>query len=152
MSLPTRALGRNGPQVPAIGFGAMSLGGAYGQKDSVEEKLKVLDRAYEIGERFWDTADIYADSEERIGEWFQRTGKRDDIFLATKFAIDFDMTTGTQKVRTDPEYVRFACDRSLKKLGVDTIDLYYVHRVDDVTPIEKTVEAMAQLKKYVPSR
>jgi len=149
MSLPTRTLGRNGPRVSAIGFGAMSLGGAYGQKDSTEDKLKVLDRAHEIGERFWDTADIYFDSEERIGDWFKKTGKREDIFLATKFGIDFDMATGKQNVRNEPEYVRFACDRSLKKLGIDTIDLYYAHRVDDVTPIETTVEAMAQLKKFV---
>jgi aryl-alcohol dehydrogenase-like predicted oxidoreductase len=142
---PTRTLGRNGPQVPAIAFGAMSIGGAYGQQNSAEEKLKVLDHAHKIGARFWDTADIYSDSEQRIGEWFAKTGKRADIFLASKFSLDF--STGTQVTRTDPEYVHFACNRSLKKMGIDTIDLYYAHRVDGVTPIEKTIEAMVELKK-----
>ncbi|KAK0649102.1 NADP-dependent oxidoreductase domain-containing protein [Cercophora newfieldiana] len=146
MAPPTRPLGRNGPQVPAIGFGAMSIGGAYGQKDTTEEKLKVLDRAWEIGQRFWDTADIYADSEDRIGEWFKKTGKRDDIFVATKFGLVFTPSL-EQTERSDPEYVRSACEKSLQRLGVETIDLYYCHRVDSKTPIEKTIEAMVQLKK-----
>ena len=144
---PTRPLGRNGPAVTAIGFGAMSLGGAYGQQNAAEEKLKVLDRAWEIGERFWDTADIYFDSEDRIGDWFKRTGKRDDIFLATKFGISYDEKTFTQSEHSDPEYVRSACERSLKRLGVETIDLYYCHRADGKTPIEKTIQAMVELKK-----
>ena len=147
MSTPTRVLGRsaNGPAVPALGFGTMSIGGAYGGTRTVEEKLAVLDHAWQIGQRFWDTADIYFDSEERIGEWFKKTGKRSDIFLATKFGLDF--TNMVQTVHSDPEYVRFACERSLKKLGVETIDLYYCHRVDGKTPIEKTIEAMVELKK-----
>lgn len=124
----------------------MSIGGAYGQQNTVEDKLKVLDRAWEIGERFWDTSDVYFDSEDRIGDWFKRSGKRDDIFIATKFALNYDENMN-QTVRSDPEYVRFACERSLKKLGIETIDLYYCHRVDRKTPIEKTVEAMVQLKK-----
>ncbi|KAK5995398.1 Aldo-keto reductase str7 [Cladobotryum mycophilum] len=140
----TRQLGRNGPQVSAIGLGLMSLGGIYGQKDSVEERLKFLDHAHEIGEVFWDTADVYVDSEDIIGEWFKRSGKRDDIFLATKFALTND--NGVRGVSSDPVYVKQACEKSLKRLGVDTIDLYYCHRVDDKTPIEKTVQAMAELK------
>ena len=123
MSLPTRTLGRGGPQVTALGFGAMSLGGAYGQKDTDEERFQLLDRAYELGERFWDTADIYADSEDVIGKWFKRTGKREGVFLATKFAID--RSTGALTLRSDPEYVMSACEKSLKRLGVQTIDLYY---------------------------
>jgi aryl-alcohol dehydrogenase-like predicted oxidoreductase len=142
----TRQIGRNGPRVTAIGFGAMSIGGAYGEhKDTVDDKLKVLDRAYEIGELFWDTADVYRDCEDIIGQWFKQTGKRSDIFLATKFALDY--TNMVQTVRSDPEYVKLACEKSLKRLGIETIDLYYCHRVDGKTPIEKTIEAMVELKK-----
>lgn len=146
MAPPTRPLGRNGPPVTAIGFGAMSIAGLYGQQDTAEARVGVLDRAHEIGERFWDTADIYADSEDQIGAWFKRTGKRSDIFLATKFGLHYTPDF-VQSERSDPEYVRSACEKSLKRLGVETIDLYYCHRVDDKTPIEKTIEAMAQLKK-----
>jgi Predicted oxidoreductases (related to aryl-alcohol dehydrogenases) len=147
MSLPTRSLGRNGPQVPAIGLGLMSLGGIYEFAGSLEDKIAFLEHAHSIGARFWDTADLYFDSEETVGEWVKRSGNRDDIFLATKFAIQYDAATGIQTVRSDPEYVKAACENSLKKLGVETVDLYYCHRVDGVTPIEKTIEAMVELKK-----
>ena len=144
--LPTRQLGRNGPHVTALGFGAMGLSAFYGGPESDEERFKVLDRAYELGEVNWDSADVYADNEDLIGKWFKRTGKRDEIFLATKFANQF-FKDGSRITRSDPEYVKEACEKSLKRLGIDCIDLYYCHRVDGVTPIEKTVEAMAQLKK-----
>lgn len=144
--VPTRKLGRNGPEVSAIGLGLMSFAGWYGQKDTSDESaFKFLDRAHEIGERFWDSADIYGDSEDKIGAWFKRSGKRDDIFLATKFAIS--ATAGGRSINNDPEYIKQACDKSLKRLGIDTIDLYYCHRVDDKTPIEHTVKAMAELKE-----
>ena len=143
--LPTRQLGKNGPQVTALGFGAMGLSAFYGAPESDEERFKVLDKAYEMGERFWDSADIYMDSEDLIGKWFKRTGKRDDIFIATKFANQ--MKDGKMIQRSDPEYVKEACEKSLKRLGVSCIDLYYCHRLDKVTPIEKTVQAMAELKK-----
>jgi aryl-alcohol dehydrogenase-like predicted oxidoreductase len=78
--------------------------------------------------------------------WFKRTGKRNDIFLATKFAI-WVAPDGTRKVRNDPDYIREACDKSLKRLGVDYVDLYYCHRIDPNIPIEQTVGAMAELKK-----
>ncbi|KAJ5675729.1 Aldo/keto reductase [Penicillium macrosclerotiorum] len=146
MSVPLRALGRNGPQVPAIGLGLMSLGGIYGPAGSLDEKVAFLEHAHATGQRFWDTADLYVDSEEIVGEWFKRSGKRDDIFLASKFAIQMDPKLEIT-IRSDPEYVKSACEKSLKRLGVDTIDLYYCHRVDGVTPIEKTVEAMVELKK-----
>ena len=147
MAPPSRPLGRNGPLIPAIGFGAMSLGLAYGaHNDSAEDKLAVLDHAWSIGQVFWDTADIYADSEDRIGDWFKKTGKRADIFLATKFGLQYSPSF-EQSEHSDPEYVRSACEKSLKRLGVETIDLYYCHRVDNKTPIERTIEAMAQLKK-----
>jgi aryl-alcohol dehydrogenase-like predicted oxidoreductase len=147
MSTPTRTLGRNGPQVTAVGFGAMSIGGAYGQKDTEAEKLAVLDRAHAIGERFWDTADVYFDSEDVIGKWFQQNPeKRKDIFLATKFGLQYDEHF-KQSERSDPEYIREACERSLKRLSIETIDLYYCHRVNRETPIEKTIQALVELKK-----
>lgn len=79
-----RTLGKDGPQVPALGFGLMGLSAFYGAYGSDEERFQVLDRAYELGETFWDSADMYGDSEELVGKWFKRTGKRNDIFLATK--------------------------------------------------------------------
>lgn len=145
MAPPARRLGRNGPQVTAIGYGAMSLGDPYGSNDTADHKLSVLDRAWEIGQRFWDTADIYADSEDRIGDWFKKTGKRDDILIATKFGVKIGPSREMTE-HSDPEYVHSACEKSLKRLGIETIDLYYCHRVDNKTPIEKTIEAMVQLK------
>jgi len=91
------------------------------------------------------TAFLDADNEDLLAAWFKRTGKRDQIFLATKFGVS--TATGKVVVRSDPEYVREACDRSLKRLGISKIDLYYCHRVDKVTPIEHTVQALADLKK-----
>lgn len=147
MSLPTRPLGRDGPQVTGIGLGLMSFAGWYGQKDtSVDSALKFLDRAYEIGERFWDTADVYTGSEERIGQWFVRSGKRNDIFLASKFGISRG-ADGKATIRGDREYIKEACTRSLQKLETDAIDLYYSHRPDESVAIEETIQAMAELKE-----
>ncbi|KAB8071275.1 NADP-dependent oxidoreductase domain-containing protein [Aspergillus leporis] len=145
MPLPLRALGRDGPQVPAVGLGFGSLGGFYGAAGTLDEKVALLEHAHATGLRFWDMADIYADSEDVVGEWVKRYGKRDDIFLATKFALQ-RQPDGRHTFRSDPEYVKAACEKSLQRLGVDTIDLYYCHRVDGVTPIEKTIEAMVELK------
>lgn len=147
MSSPLRTLGKNGPQVNAVGLGLMSLGGMYGSAGSLDEKVAFLDHAHATGQRFWDTADMYLDSEDVVGEWVKRNpGKRDDIFLATKFGMQY--TPGSpHTIRSDPEYVKEACEKSLKRLGVATIDLYYCHRVDGVTPVEKTIEAMVELKK-----
>jgi aryl-alcohol dehydrogenase-like predicted oxidoreductase len=78
-SLQTRQLGRNGPQVTALGFGTMGLSSFYGKTEPDEARFKILDKAYEMGERFWDSADLYGDSEDLIGKWFKRTGKRDDV-------------------------------------------------------------------------
>ncbi|KAJ5631630.1 uncharacterized protein N7484_011730 [Penicillium longicatenatum] len=146
MSIPLRSIGKDGPQVPAVGLGLMSIGDAYGSAGTLEDKVAVLDHAHAIGQWFWDTADMYADSEDVVGEWVQRSGKRSDIFLASKFAIQFDPATGNMTIRSDPEYVKSACARSLQRMKVDVIDLYYCHRVDEVTPIEKTVQAMVELK------
>jgi aryl-alcohol dehydrogenase-like predicted oxidoreductase len=147
--LPTRRLGKNGPAVPAIGFGLMGLSAFYGAPQSDTERFEVLDRAYALGETFWDSADMYADSEDLVGKWFARTGKRSEIFLATKFGNKWVGEGKERKIMLDstPEYVRSACERSLKRLGVECIDLYYCHRVDGKTPIEKTVQAMVELKK-----
>ena len=147
--LPTRQLGKDGPHVTALGFGAMGLSAFYGKTGSDDERLKFLDHVYELGETNWDSADMYADNEDLIGKWFKRTGKRNDIFLATKFGIVTN-PDGTRGMRSDPEHVKEACEKSLKRLGIECIDLYYCHRVDGKTPVEKTVEAMAELKKYVP--
>ncbi|ESZ92033.1 putative aldo-keto reductase (AKR13) [Sclerotinia borealis F-4128] len=143
--LPTRKLGKNGPQVVAQGFGTMGLSAFYGSTGTDDERFKVLDRAYELGQTNWDSADMYADSEDLIGKWFKRTGKRDHIFLATKFANKVGKD-GSFSVDSSPEYAKAACAKSLQRLGIQTIDLYYCHRVDGKTPIEKTVEAMVQLK------
>ncbi|KFX87133.1 hypothetical protein V490_08511, partial [Pseudogymnoascus sp. VKM F-3557] len=155
--LPTRQIGRNGPEVPALGLGTMGLSAYYGAIDDDETRFKFLDRAYELGATFWDTADVYGDSEELIGRWFKRTGKREEIFLVTKFGNRVPkeaMASGNgleaMKARTinsTPEYCLEACEESLKKLGVDYIDLYYAHRIDGVTPIEKTMEALVKLKE-----
>ncbi|KAK5712561.1 hypothetical protein LTR17_017942 [Elasticomyces elasticus] len=143
--LPRRQLGKDGPMVAAIGFGAMGLSSSYGKIDDDEQRYQVLDRALSVGSTFWDTSDVYGDSEELIGKWLRRTGNRDKVFIATKFGVTFDENR-RPLIRSDPEYVKLACSQSLKRLGVETIDLYYCHRVDRKTPIEKTVQAMAELK------
>lgn len=136
--IPTRRIGND--QVSSLGFGAMGIGGlAYGQTEDDESRFKVLDRLVELGCTNWDTADIYGDSEALIGKWFKRSGKRDQIFLATKFAFTPNGICGT------PEYAKEACNKSLQRLGIDTIDLYYVHRIDPNIPIEKTMGALKEL-------
>jgi len=145
-TLPTRQLGKDGPQVTAMGFGLMGLSAFYGTIESDEERFKVLDRAYELGETNWDSADVYGDSEDLLGKWFKRTGRRDEIFLATKFG-NVTLPDGSRSVRAEPEYVKWACAKSLSRLGIDTIDLYYCHRLDPKVPVEITVQAMAELKK-----
>ena len=147
--LPTRKLGKNGPEVVALGLGLMGISAFYGAPEPDSERLAFLDRALELGATNWDSADVYADSEDLIGKWFARTGKRDEIFLATKFGHKGEGSGKDVKITIDssPEYAKQACEKSLQRLGIKTIDLYYCHRVDRKTPIEKTVEAMAELKK-----
>jgi len=94
---------------------------------------------------------LYGDSEVLLGKWFKRTGNRKDIFLASKFGFLLNEQGQIVGVDTSPEYVKKACAKSLERLGVDTIDLYYAHRVNKDTPIEETVRAMAELKAYVRS-
>lgn len=142
MSLPKAPLGRDGPQVNRLGFGAMGLSAFYGATKPDSERLALLDQAHALGEHFWDSADVYGDNEDLIGKWFKANpSKRKDIFLATKFALK------DGNLNTTPEYVPQACEKSLKRLGIEQIDLYYMHRTDGTTPIEKTVEAMRKLKE-----
>jgi aryl-alcohol dehydrogenase-like predicted oxidoreductase len=121
----------------------MGLSFLYGPTASDEDRLAFLDHVYESGQRHWDTSDLYGDSEELLGKWFARSGKRAEIFLATKFGC---VPTNPREIRSDPEYVQQAVERSLGRLGVETIDLYYVHRVDQKTPIEHTIKALVDLK------
>lgn len=135
--------------VSAQGLGCMGMSFAYtsfgGQDD--EASLEVLTRAADLGLTFWDTSDIYGPftNEKLLGRWFRETGRRDEIFLASKFANKFD-DEGKMVVDGRPEYVKEACAASLARLGTDRIDLYYQHRVDPDTPIERTVQAMAELQ------
>ncbi|KAF7557957.1 hypothetical protein G7Z17_g340 [Cylindrodendrum hubeiense] len=140
-----RKLGNNGPSVPALGLGLMGMGHqVYGATPTDEERFTMLDRAHELGATFWDTSNMYGDSEETLGRWFKRTGKRNDIFLATKFG--YVLNSPTYETDSSPEYCKKCCDDSLNTLGVDYIDLYYIHCVNIKTPIEATMRAMAELK------
>lgn len=141
-----RKLGRSGPQVSALGLGCMSIGVAGMYTSSVsndDEAVALIHRAMDLGITLLDTADVYGDSERQVGKALK--GRRDQAVLATKFG--FVGATGARDRRVDgsPKYVRNACEASLKRLGVDDIDLYYLHRVDATTPIEDTVGAMADL-------
>ncbi|KZP18083.1 Aldo/keto reductase [Athelia psychrophila] len=127
--------------VPAIGYGAMGISAFYAKPQADEERFKILDAVYDRGVRHWDTANAYNDSEDLIGRWFERTGKRVEIFLATKFGFTANGVNGT------PEHVREAIAQSLKNLRTDYVDLYYAHRSDTKVPIEHTVSAMAELVK-----
>jgi aryl-alcohol dehydrogenase-like predicted oxidoreductase len=140
-----RKLGRKGPKVSAIGLGCMGMSEFYGSTDD-KESLATIDRALELGVTFLDTADVYGPhtNEELVGRAIK--GRRDKLVLATKFGIVRDPADPrTRGVNGRPEYVRSACEASLQRLGVDVIDLYYLHRVDPNTPIEDTVGAMAEL-------
>ncbi|KAK8034167.1 aldo-keto reductase [Apiospora rasikravindrae] len=143
---PQRKIGHD--SVSALGLGCMGMSFGYTSNGGYDEaeSLQVLTRAADMGITFWDTSDIYGPftNEKLLGKWFASTGRRDEIFLATKFANYF--ADGTMKVRGDAAYVKQAIKDSLERLQTDRVDLYYQHRVDPDTPIEETVRAMAELQ------
>ena len=139
-----RKFGRNGPMVSAMGLGCMGMSDFYGHRDD-QESIATIHRALDLGVNLLDTADMYGPftNEELVGRAIR--GRRDQVFLATKFGIVRGADPNVRGVNGRPEYVRAACEASLRRLGVDVIDLYYQHRVDLDTPIEDTVGAMADL-------
>jgi aryl-alcohol dehydrogenase-like predicted oxidoreductase len=144
MTIPTRTLGADGPQVGSIGLGCMSFSSTYGGFDGIDPD-EVIGAAIDGGSTLLDTADIYGPytSEEVVGRAI--ANRRDEVTLATKFGIVGMPGSGGRTIDGSPEYVRKSCDGSLARLGVDHIDLYYLHRADPTTPIEETVGAMAEL-------
>ena len=142
----TRRLGKNGPEVSAIGLGCMGMSEFYGS-GSEQESIATIHHAIDRGVTFLDTADMYGvgRNEELVGRAI--SDRRDKVFLATKFGNVRGPAGEFLGVKGDPEYVRSACEASLRRLGVEVIDLYYQHRVDPNVPIEDTVGAMARLKE-----
>ena len=142
--MKTRQLGRDGPRVSAIGLGCMGISQSYGRPDEIEG-LATIHRALDLGINFLDTADVYGPgtNEELVGRAIR--GRRDEVFLATKCGLVAGTSERPPGVDGSPDHIRAACEASLRRLGVRTIDLYYLHRVDPRTPVEESVRAMAGL-------
>jgi aryl-alcohol dehydrogenase-like predicted oxidoreductase len=143
--LPTRTLGRgdHALTVSAIGLGCMTMAGSYGARDDAEA-VATLHRAIDLGVTLFDTADVYGDNENERFVGAVLRERRDEVVIATKFGLGKD-EIGTPSINGSPDYVRRACDASLSRLGIDTIDLYYQHRVDTSVPIEETWGALSEL-------
>ena len=139
-----RTLGTAGLSVSALSLGCMGMSEFYGPTDE-QEALATIDRALELGITMLDTADVYGPRTNEVLVGKAVKGRRDSVIIATKFGIVRTDDPSYRAVNGRPEYVKASCDGSLKRLGIDTIDLYYQHRVDPNTPIEDTVGAMSEL-------
>lgn len=140
-----RELGRSGLRVPEVGFGCMGLSHVYGQADD-DTSLEVLRRAWELGVRLFDTADQYGQghNERLLGRFL--AGRRDEAVVATKGGmVDTEAHPDMRPVRNDPAYIQGACEASLRRLGTDHVDLYYLHRLDPEVPVEEAVGGVARL-------
>ncbi|CAI2177607.1 6675_t:CDS:2 [Funneliformis geosporum] len=144
MPLPTRELGKTGVKIPSIGLGCMGMSDFYGKSDE-KENINVLNKSIELGSYFWDTADMYGNGANEILLSKVLKERRNEIFLCTKFGVIRTPEGEITGIRGDREFVRQACEQSLRRLGIDYFDLYYQIRVDPNTPIEETVAAMAEL-------
>jgi aryl-alcohol dehydrogenase-like predicted oxidoreductase len=145
--MKTRTLGRSGPEVSAIGLGCMGMAAFYGQASDETQATAVIHRALDLGLTFFDTAEMYGPHTNEIQVGKALADRRDKAFVATKFGIGYNAERTALTVDGSPANVRRSIEGSLKRLGMDHVDLYYLHRVDPNTPIEETVGAMGELVK-----
>lgn len=145
--MQTRTLGRSGPEVSAIGLGCMGMAAFYGQASDEGQATAVIHRALDLGVTFFDTAEMYGPHTNEIQVGKALADRRNRAFVATKFGIGYNAERTALTVDGSPANVRRAIEGSLKRLGMDHVDLYYLHRVDPNVPIEETVGAMGELVK-----